>query len=59
MHDDSRTARVSPLAAAVTTDEEIVNLMNHDRIRAALVIPRTESVRLEFAAPGTAQPGSC
>lgn len=28
------------LAAAVTTDEEIVELMNHDRIRAALVIPR-------------------
>lgn len=28
------------LAAAVTTDEEIVDLMNHDRIRAALVIPR-------------------
>lgn len=28
------------LAAAVTTDEEVVDLMNHDRIRAALVIPR-------------------
>lgn len=28
------------LAAAVTTDEEVVELMNHDRIRAALVIPR-------------------
>ena len=28
------------LAAAVTTDQEIVDLMNHDRIRAALVIPR-------------------
>ena len=28
------------LAAAVTTNEEIVELMNHDRIRAALVIPR-------------------
>jgi ABC-2 type transport system permease protein len=28
------------LAAAVTSDDEIVELMNHDRIRAALVIPR-------------------
>jgi ABC-2 type transport system permease protein len=28
------------LAVAVTSDEEIVDLMNHDRIRAALVIPR-------------------
>ena len=28
------------LAVAVTTDAEIVDLMNHDRIRAALVIPR-------------------
>jgi ABC-2 type transport system permease protein len=28
------------LAAAVTTDAEVVDLMNHDRIRAALVIPR-------------------
>jgi ABC-2 type transport system permease protein len=28
------------LAAAVTTDEEVVDLMNHDHIRAALVIPR-------------------
>jgi hypothetical protein len=25
----------------------------------ALVIPRTDALRLEFAAPGTAQPGTC
>ena len=28
------------LAATVTTDDEVVDLMNHDRIRAALLIPR-------------------